>query len=42
VGGPTRQALTPEQREADYDARLVISKELGHGREEMTAAYLGR
>jgi uncharacterized alpha-E superfamily protein len=38
AGGPTREQLTPEQREADYDARVVISAELGHGREAITAA----
>jgi hypothetical protein len=42
AGGPSREQLTPEQREADYDARLIISTELGHGREAITAAYLGR
>jgi len=42
AGGPKREVLTPAQREADYDARLVISAELGHGREQITAAYLGR
>ena len=42
AGGPHRQALTPEQREADYDARLVVSAELGHVREAITAVYLGR
>jgi hypothetical protein len=42
VGGPTHAALTPAQREADYDARVLISAELGHGREQITAAYLGR
>ena len=31
-----------EQREIDADARLVISAELGHSREAITAAYLGR
>ena len=41
-GGPSRAALTPQQREADYDARVLISAELGHGREAITAAYLGR
>jgi integrase len=40
--GPPREALTPQQREADYDARVLISAELGHGREAITAAYLGR
>ena len=27
---------------ADYDARVIISSELGHSREAITAAYLGR
>ena len=42
MGGPSRAALTPEQREADYDARVWISGELGHSREAITAAYFGR
>ena len=42
MGGPSRAQLTPEQREADYDARVIISSELGHSREAITAAYLGR
>jgi hypothetical protein len=42
MGGPSRAQLTTEQREADYDARVIISSELGHSREAITAAYLGR
>ena len=42
VGGPDSKALTPEQREADREARLTISQELGHEREQVTTAYLGR
>ncbi len=42
AGGPDRKALTPEQRELDREARLTISRELGHEREAVTAAYLGR
>jgi integrase len=42
MGGPSWEQLTPEQREADSDARAIISDELGHGREQITAAYLGR
>ncbi|MCU7838976.1 MAG: integrase domain-containing protein [Candidatus Thiodiazotropha sp. (ex Troendleina suluensis)] len=42
VGGPETKVLTPEQREVDRQARLTISKELGHEREAVTAAYLGR
>lgn len=42
AGGPETRTLTPEQRELDRDARLTISRELGHEREAVTAAYLGR
>lgn len=42
AGGPGRADLTPEQKEADYAARMQLSSELGHGREEITAVYLGR
>lgn len=42
AGGPETKALTPEQRERDRAARLTISRELGHEREAVTAAYLGR
>lgn len=42
AGGPSRAALTPEEREIDHRVRLEISAELGHGREEITAVYLGR
>lgn len=42
AGGPTQHELTPAQREADADARMIISEELGHGREAITTAYLGR
>lgn len=42
AGGPHHDALTAVQREADFDARILISAELGHGREQITAAYLGR
>jgi site-specific recombinase XerC len=42
AGGPAHAALTPVQREADYDARLMVSAELGHVREAITVAYLGR
>lgn len=41
-GGPTSQSLTSEQRTLDQEARLVISLELGHEREQVTVAYLGR
>ena len=42
TGGPDRTALRPEQKELDHQARLIISQELGHEREQITAAYLGR
>ncbi len=42
AGGPNSKALTPEQKEIDRQARLSISRELGHEREQVTAVYLGR
>jgi hypothetical protein len=42
AGGPTSRELTHEQLERDREARLTISRELGHEREQVTAAYLGR
>jgi site-specific recombinase XerC len=41
-GGPTARELSPEQRELDRAARIAISDELGHGRGQVTAVYLGR
>ena len=41
-GGLNSKTLTLEQREVDREARLTISQELGHGREQVTVAYLGR
>jgi len=42
AGGPTNCLLTPEAKEIDQRARFVISKELGHEREQITVTYLGR
>ena len=42
AGGPTSRSLTREQRVVDREARLVISRELGHEREQITTVYLGR
>jgi integrase len=42
VGGPDSKMLTSEQREADREARLTISQELGHEREAVVGAYIGR
>ena len=41
-GGPNHTTLSPEQKELDHQARLTISQELGHEREQVTTAYLGR
>jgi hypothetical protein len=42
AGGPISKALTAEQRKTDHQMRLVISREMGHEREQVTAVYLGR
>jgi hypothetical protein len=42
AGGPKRKELTPGQLATDSEARLTVSAELGHAREEITAVYLGR
>lgn len=42
AGGPSRSQLTPEQKALDYAARMTVSAELGHGRLEVMANYLGR
>ena len=42
AGGPESGALTPEEKAQDKEARLSISRELGHEREGVTAVYLGR
>lgn len=41
-GGLTAKALTVEQKEKDRMARLTISEELGHHREQITVNYLSR
>ena len=41
-GGLTSREMTPEQKERDRTVRLIISEELGHSREAITAVYLGR
>lgn len=40
--GPKARQLTPEQKRIDYEARMTISAELGHGRESIVAVYIGR
>ena len=42
AGGPVSAELSAAQKGADREARLEISRELGHEREEITAVYLGR
>jgi len=42
AGGPATKSLTTDQRALDLKARAVISQELGHSREAITAVYLGR
>jgi site-specific recombinase XerC len=41
AGGPTSNQLTPGQLEPDYDARAIVSHELGHARVEIAVVYLG-
>ena len=41
AGGPTSRELTRDQLERDREARFTISRELGHEREQVTAAYCG-
>ena len=42
AGGISSKELTPMQRSQDRIARQIISRELGHGRTQITAIYLGR
>jgi site-specific recombinase XerC len=42
AGGPTSELLTKKQQQKDQEARLTVSRELGHEREQVTAVYLGR
>ena len=42
AGGPPSAILTAEQKALDTSARLDISRELGHEREQITTVYLGR
>jgi site-specific recombinase XerC len=42
AGGPTSKQLNPAQKARDRAARLALSAEMGHAREQITATYLGR
>jgi len=41
VGGLKTNEMSDAERTADNEARLQVSKELGHGRKEVAGAYLG-
>jgi len=41
-GGLRSKEFTADQKAIDHETRLVISAELGHSREDITAVYLGR
>ena len=42
AGGKTHERMNAAERAADYRARMTISRELGHGRMDVTDIYLGR
>lgn len=42
AGGPTSKGFSRSAKTTDCAARLLISNELGHSREAITATYLGR
>ncbi|MCH9006367.1 MAG: integrase domain-containing protein [Proteobacteria bacterium] len=42
VGGPDSRSLSPNDRRIDQAARLRVSRELGHIREEVLSIYIGR
>ncbi len=42
AGGLSSKDQNPEQRALDHQARVTISRELGHAREAISAVYLGR
>ena len=42
AGGPRSKDLTAAQKAIDREARLTISQELGHERENISAVYVGR
>lgn len=42
AGGPPSRSLSPERQAIDREARLTISRELGHERSQVTAVYLSR
>jgi hypothetical protein len=42
AGGPASRSLSGDERAVDREARLIISRELGHEREQITTVYLGK
>ena len=42
AGGPSAKQLNPAQKAFNREARLTMSRELGHEREQITAIYLSR
>jgi len=42
AGGPVSTMLSADQLKQDHQARLTVSLELGHVREQNSAVYLGR
>ena len=42
AGGPIARMLSPGQKVMDRQARRTISQELGHIREQISSAYLGK
>jgi len=42
AGGRSSKSLSTAERALDREARLTISRELGHEREQITTVYLGR
>ena len=42
AGGPASKSLSSDDRALDKEARETIARELGHGRESISAVYLGR
>jgi len=41
-GGLKSHELSPEQKKVDYRARMILTEELGHSREQITVNYCGR
>lgn len=41
-GGPSNRLLNDSDKKLDFEARITISGELGHEREQITSVYLGR